>query len=261
MNDQNNRNAAFATDKEQEVLENVQQAGSAPMDESVSVADDSILSAPERTPPPDEAAESGDMSESDEESRAVRVTTLPPERLTKEDRAVILREARLRTLEAKQLALSQQAGADVEQAPVPRPPGKWKKRFKRMGWAFAGSVLLAVAGLIMVLAIGDSGLTSMKAFLHKAWMPLFFLRILVYIALSSLVWPYIVQRARQQALARLQALYHDLLAENPIDHYAVEAVEAQMNKARTTWISGLFVFAILLIVDLVFVQTPYLLMQ
>lgn len=185
----------------------------------------------------------------------------PPHYPQAKDRLLVLRESRARILENKALAMQEAAEADAPPPVLPRPPGKWLRRVKRLGWAVGVPLVLAGAGVFLMMRFGDSGLGSLKGFLQSVWLPALLARLLVYAVLAAWLWPIMMQRAREEALARLQALYRDLLAENPIDRYALDTVGEQIRKAQASHISGWVIFGLLLLAEGVLIQLPYWLMS
>ncbi|MDO4642771.1 MAG: hypothetical protein Q4A74_02915 [Cardiobacteriaceae bacterium] len=138
---------------------------------------------------------------------------------------------------------------------MPAPPRF--RRLRRFGRAFISMVLLFLIGSLVLAFFGDSGVVKLQQFINKAWLPATACRLLLYIGISWIVVPRMMQCVRMTALVRLEMQRQQLFEQGAADHYLLQEIEQDMARAMRAHISPWLAFIVLIILDLLLAQLPY----
>ena len=120
-------------------------------------------------------------------------------------------------------------------------------------------LLLFVVGLLTLALIGPSGVDKINNIIATWWWPATFSRLGIYFFLSWGFFGFISRRIRNTALMRVETQRQYLFEQGIPDHEVLMRLDAMEARIRTKRLPSWWLFAVLLIFDLLAIQLPYFL--
>lgn len=148
-------------------------------------------------------------------------------------------------------------GSQLPQQPLTL--GKWRRRFKGIGLSLILPICLGIVGFFMLLIWGDEGVQASRQWITMIWWPATFIRLFIYLLLSWLVLPKLLQFARAEAQSRIRRHREQLFALGYADLHQINELDVQEQRINQLSIPAWAAFCFLLLVELTFAQIPYLL--
>ena len=140
---------------------------------------------------------------------------------------------------------------------APRKP-RWrrtKRLFRNLGAMFG---LFIIGGLVLAV-FGDEGVQATQDLIDQIWWPMTGLRLLAYVIVCTLVLPLLERHIRYKAAANLAARREAIFTDGSFDAAAVQQQEALEQRLEQFSLPKKWLFAFLVVFDLLALQLPYLL--
>lgn len=141
----------------------------------------------------------------------------------------------------------------------PQQPSKFWRWTKRLLLPIIMPLLLFVVGLLTLALIGPSGVDKINNIIATWWWPATFFRIGIYFFLSWGFFGFISRRIRNTALMRVETQRQYLFEQGIPDHEVLMRLDAMEARIRTKRLPSWWLFAVLLVFDLLAIQLPYFL--
>ena len=139
---------------------------------------------------------------------------------------------------------------------APRKPcwRRTKRLFRNLGAMFG---LFIIGGLVLAV-FGDEGVQATQDLIDQIWWPMTGLRLLAYVIVCTLVLPLLERHIRHKAAANLAARREAIFTGSSFDAAAVQQLEALEQRLEQFSLPKKWLFAFLVVFDLLALQLPYL---
>ena len=142
---------------------------------------------------------------------------------------------------------------------LPQQTSRFWRWTKRLLMPIVMPLLLFVIGLLTLALIGPSGVDKINNIIATWWWPATFFRLGIYFFLSWGFFGFISRRIRNTALMRVETQRQYLFEQGIPDHEVLMRLDAMEARIRTKRLPSWWLFAVLLVFDLLAIQLPYFL--
>lgn len=140
---------------------------------------------------------------------------------------------------------------------LPAAPPRFR-RVKRLLRNVGLFMLLCLAGSLILALFGEKGLAGSKHFVETWWWPASLMRFLCYAAFTFFLLPKMLASLRAQALAGLEVRRAQALSQEAVDYGRLQKIARAELRLRAALPRTAHLFFVLLLLDLMLFQLPFL---